>query len=229
MIVGSGLIARTFAVHASALDRVCLYAAGVSNSSCSDESEFERDRLRLQTTLARVDPAMLFAYFSTCSVEDPWSCDSPYIRHKVQLEELVRGRERHVVVRLPQVAGKTPNPHTLLNYLYSRIARSERFELWRNASRNIIDMDDVAAIVVDLIKHENVGGETVNVANSRNSTVLEIVAAMEATIHRCAIYSNLDKGSAYAIDTRRITDAVRRQGVIFDTSYLMRTLGKYYS
>lgn len=229
MIVGSGLIARAFAVHAPELDHVCFYAAGVSNSSCRDESEFERDHFRLQNTLAGTDPTILFVYFSTCSVEDPWSRESPYVRHKARLEDLVRRRERHLIVRLPQVAGKTPNPHTLLNYLYSRIVRSERFDLWRNASRNVIDADDMARIVADLIEHEDVVGETINVANPHNSTMTEIVVAMEATTRRRAIYNNLDKSGGYVIDTHRMAAATRRCSIVFDAGYLLRTLGKYYS
>lgn len=62
------------------------------------------------------------------------------------MEALVTHHPRHLILRLPQVAGRTPNPHTLLNYLYARISRGESFRLWRNARCNIIDVDDVAAI-----------------------------------------------------------------------------------
>lgn len=228
MIVGSGLIATAFAPHAATLRGVCIYAAGVSNSSCIDAREFDRDRERLRQALAQVDAGMRFVYFSTCSVDDPWSRDNPYAVHKRHLEHLVLAHGNALVVRLPQVAGKTPNPHTLLNYLYNRIVRSERFDLWRHASRNVIDVSDVASIVLDLVGNRDTGVETVNIANSRNSGLPEIVAAFETVTGRKAIFNLLDKGGSYRIDTARIENAVRRCGISFDESYLLRTLGKYY-
>lgn len=228
MIVGSGLIATAFVPYAAELRGACIYAAGVSNSSCADSREFDRDSERLQHALAQADAGLRFVYFSTCSVNDPWSRDSLYVAHKNRLEGLVRARGNSFVVRLPQVAGRTPNPHTLLNYLYNRIARSERFDLWRNASRNVIDVSDVASIVLDLVCNEEIGVEPVNIANSHNASLPDIVAAFEAVTGRKAIFNLLDKGGSYSIDTARIEDAVRRRGITFDEGYLLRTLGKYY-
>src|ERR1051326_3498083 len=148
MIVGSGLIARGFLPYAQALGDTCIYAAGVSNSSCSDASEFVRDRERLRQVLSSAPTSQLLVYFSTISIDDPASQRSKYIEHKRELEKLAQER-RHLIVRLPQTAGISPNPHTLLNYLYARISRSERFDLWRFATRNVIDIEDVARIVVD--------------------------------------------------------------------------------
>src|SRR6185437_5053251 len=142
MIVGSGLLARAFERRAGLLEGVCVYAAGVSNSACTDRTEFEHDRARLQRVMASLPDDMRLVYFSTCSICDPWARESPYAQHKLEVEEIVRGRRGHLIVRLPQLAGSTPNPHTLLNYLYNRIVRSERFDLSQHATRNIIDVAD---------------------------------------------------------------------------------------
>ncbi len=228
MIVGSGLLAAAFVPRAAELRDICVYATGVSNSSCTDAREFVRDRERLQHTLACVDATVRFVYFSTCSVDDPWSRNGPYTTHKSRLEELVRTRGNCLIARLPQVAGNSPNPHTLLNYLYNRIVRSERFDLWHNSSRNVIDVADVAKIVLDLASGERWNAATVNIANFRNSEVLEIVSAFETITRRRAIFDRLDKGGSYSIDTTRIADSVQRCGISFDESYLLRTLRKYY-
>lgn len=228
MIVGSGLIARAFAAHASSLQGVCFYAAGVSNSSCRDPREFERDRERLRQSIDCPEASGLLVYFSTCSVEDPASLNNAYTRHKRELEEMIRARDGHLILRLPQVAGRTPNPHTILNYLHARMVRSERFELWRGASRNIIDVEDVRRIALDLIDRERARNETINVANPRSSTMLEIVEAFERTTRRNAIYDTVDKGARYEIDTTRIADSIRHCGIAFDDAYLPRTLAKYY-
>ena len=228
MIVGSGLIAKTFAAHAGARERICFHAAGVSNSSCRDPREFERDRVRLRTSVENIGAGALFVYFSTCSVEDPAARDNPYTRHKREMEEFVRERDGHLILRLPQVAGRTPNPHTILNYLHARIVRSERFELWRGASRNIIDADDVARIALDLIDRDGARNETVNIASPRSTPMTDVVAALEQITQHRAIYDPVEKGARYDIDTTRIADSIRRCGIVFDANYLLRTLAKYY-
>ena len=228
MIVGSGLLSRAFARHTGLPQGVCIYAAGVSNSACRDEREFERDRARLETVLADLPQEFRIVYFSTCSIGDPWSQDNAYTQHKRSLEERVRERGNHLIVRLPQVAGETPNPHTLLNYLYNRIVRSERFDLWQRATRNVIDVADAADIVIDLIQNQDMPADIVNVANSRNASMAEVVAALEHAAQRRAIFNLVDKGGDYAIDVSAIDDSLRRCGIAFDETYLARTVGRYY-
>ncbi len=229
MIVGSGLIARAFARQGQVLSGVCVYAAGVSNSSCADPREFERERLRLLAALADSPSGHLFLYFSTCSIGDPAVRDSAYVRHKIAMEHVVAERGRHLILRLPQLAGTTPNPHTLLNYLYARIVRSERFAIWSGASRNIIDVDDVARIVVSLVTEENACGETINIANSIGASMFDIVGALEAVLGHKAIFDIIEQGAGYAIDTDRIRASVLRCGIEFSGDYLLRTIRKYYA
>ncbi|HZZ95347.1 MAG TPA: NAD-dependent epimerase/dehydratase family protein [Usitatibacter sp.] len=228
MIIGSGLIARAFSPHAPTLNDTCIYAAGVSNSGCTDPSEFARDEDRLRAAIASMPAPTRLVYFSTCSVGDPSMAQSGYVLHKRRLESLVEQRPPYLVVRLPQVAGRTPNPHTLLNYLYARITRSEKFDLWKHACRNIIDVDDAAAIILYLIRHEQAVDEIINVANPRSSSMTEIVQAIEAATHHRAVYRLLDRGAAYEIDTSRITKAITTLQLPFGDAYLSRTVAKYY-
>lgn len=227
--IGSGLIARAFAPHLHALADTCVYAAGVSNSSCDDAREFERERERLAGALAATPADSLFLYFSTCSIGDPAARESAYVRHKQAMEQFVRQRNRHLVVRLPQLAGSTPNPHTLLNHLYARIVRSERFAIWRGATRNIIDVDDAARIVTDLVVSENACGETINVANARSYAIFDIVRAMEQVVGHKAIFDIIERGAGYSIDVERIQAALHRCGVSFPEDYLPQVIRKYYS
>jgi nucleoside-diphosphate-sugar epimerase len=228
MIVGSGLIANAFIQYTSVLDDVCIYAAGVSNSSCLDEDEFARERQRLQLAIGNAG-RRVFVYFSTCSIDDPWSRTTRYVAHKRDMESLVRAHAPFLIVRLPQVAGRTPNPHTLLNHLYARIRRSERFDLWHRASRNVINVDDVASLAVDLLLHERARSETINIANPNNSTMTEIVRTLEHITQRRAICNLLDRGGEYMIDTSRIEASIQRCKIRFDETYLLRTLTKFYA
>jgi len=228
MIIGSGLIARAFEPFATQLDGACIYAAGVSNSSCVDPREFTREHLRVEKALHDTMPDSLFVYFSTCSVADPELQASAYVNHKRAMEGLARMRPRHLILRLPQLAGRTPNPHTLLNFLYARITRSERFQVWSGACRNIIDVDDVARIVLDLLQSEHACGETVNVANGTSFPVAAIVASMEYVLGRRAVFDTIDRGDSYPIDIRRIGAALQRCSIDFSPTYLRDVISKYY-
>jgi len=231
MIVGTGLIARALLRYEELLDGVFIHAAGVSNSSCNDETEYARDRLRLLNSVAIADPAAPFIYISTCSVDDPASQTSRYVRHKRELEQIAQQHRAgsSVIVRLPQVAGATPNPHTILNFLYARIARSERFDLWRQATRNVIDADDVGRILTDMVVNERIRSGILNIANPLNSSVLEIVSEFEKITNRRAVCTTLNKGADHIIDSTRIRASILRCGIVFDDGYLQRTLKKYYS
>ena len=228
MIIGSGLLARAFSPQFANSVTNCVYAAGVSNSGCSDQREFDREHDRLVQAMAQYKSADLFLYFGTCSANSPLESTSPYVRHKIKMEKIVAEHPQYLILRFPQTAGRTENPHTLLNFIYSRIARSERFQVWKNARRNIIDVDDIVRITVGLALEEGVRRECINIANFSDDTIVDIVALMAKIIGKSAIYDGVDKGDEYPIDTQRIREVVRKCGVAFGPEYLELVIRKYY-
>lgn len=228
MIIGSGLIAHAFFGAFARREDACIYAAGVSNSRCADASEFARERQRLEDALRQAKHVDAFVYFGTCSVADPETQDTPYVRHKLAMEQLVRAHPQSLILRLPQVAGRTPNPHTLLNFLYARISRSESFELWSGAKRNIIDVVDMAAIAEQFIADTSARNMTVNIANVVNYPMAAIVRTMERVVGKPAVYRIVERGSEYSVDTRAIYPVLEKAGVKFGNDYLEKVIGKYY-
>ncbi|MDD2701321.1 MAG: hypothetical protein PHH36_08775 [Sideroxydans sp.] len=229
MIEGSGLIAQAFMREgAQRLHDTCIYAAGVSNSCCRDSYEFLRERERFEAVVAACPADTRFVYFSSCSIDDPSVRDTAYVQHKLRMEARVRRCPRHLILRLPQVAGRTPNPHTLLNFLHQRMTRGQRFQVWAGARRNIIDVADVAHITLYLIRREDAQGETVNVANPHSTGMLDIVRAMERVLDIRAEFDLIDRTSGAHIDVSRIEAALRRCGIRFGDAYLARVIDKYY-
>ncbi|MEI7911050.1 MAG: NAD-dependent epimerase/dehydratase family protein [Verrucomicrobiota bacterium] len=226
MLIGTGLLAQAFLTPFAQREDVCIYAAGVSNSGCTSSLEFERERKLLTQTLLSQSHVGAFVYFGTCSVRDPVAKNTPYVRHKLAMEHLVAAHPRHLILRLPQIAGRTPNPHTLLNYLYARISRSEGFELWKNAKRNIIDIDDVAAIAGQIIADKSLRNLTLNIANPVCDSIVDIVAAMERAVGKPALCQVIDLGSGYQIDVSAISGMAAAR---FGHDYLERVIGKYYA
>ncbi len=228
LIIGSGLLARAFSRRSFNYENVCIYAAGVSNSFCEDSHEFLRERERLLHSIDQTSEFQTFVYFGTCSVEDPEAKCTPYVKHKLEMEKLVTTHPNFLILRLPQVAGRTENPHTLLNYLYARIARSESFCLWSQAKRNVIDVDDVASITDLLIANGTTRNKFFNIANVVNNSVLEIVSTMEQVVGKPAIYHTKVRGSEYHININDTLQIIDKAGLNFGNGYLLKVIKKYY-
>lgn len=228
MIIGSGLLANALRLPFQQRDDVCIFAAGVSNSSCTNPDEFERERTRLLAALNATADMTAFVYFGTCSVGDAEAQHTHYVQHKVKMEQLVSQHPRALILRLPQLAGNTPNPHTLLNFLYARISRGETFSVWRNAYRNIIDVEDVATLTSLLIDDPAMRRCTLNLANPDSYPMPDIVRTMELIVGRPAIYDVLNRGYHYPIDVTVMLSILNKSDIRFDSNYLDRTLRKYY-
>lgn len=227
MIIGNGLIAQAFRPYFQDDPDVLVFASGVSNSRERRADEFARERNLLDEALRRRLPTV---YFSTCSVHDPELSRSPYVQHKVELEAMVRERAPvSTILRLPQVVGSTPNPHTLTNYLHAQIASGDRFQVWVNARRNLIDVADVAAIGNYLVHQHKVDNLTVNIACPFGVNVLDLVRMFEQTMGRPANCELVEAGAGYELDTTVAMAAARVLELPFPDDYVPRLIRKYYA
>jgi nucleoside-diphosphate-sugar epimerase len=226
MIIGSGFLARTFAPMYSRADDITIFASGVSNSDETRLAEFERERSRLAQAIAG-DPGHL-VYFSTCSVVDPELGNTPYVRHKLDMEQLASSAASYSVFRLPQVIGRTSNPNTLANYFRDRITSGRRFSVWKNAWRYIIDVDDVAKIAVRMIGDRRYWKRTLNIASPHAVRVVELVQIFESVLGVAADYEEIDRGGSYKIDVSEVTSLAEVAGVRFGDAYVYETIRKYY-
>ena len=225
MIVGNGMLAKAFQPFDDDLSDCVIFASGVSNSRETRKLEFDRECDLLNSYIG-LDSVVV--YFSTCSIYDPASVGSHYVRHKLHMERLVRNSSRYYIFRLPQVVGETSNKFTLANYLYGKISNLERFELWANSARNLIDVEHVA-LFVNYFIHKKIGtNEVINIACPFSVSVGDIVKCFEELLDRRAVYDLLGLGSDYQIDTDMVSRHSKELGVMFDDQYVSRTLSKYY-
>lgn len=229
MIVGSGLIASSLRDFFLADDKVLIYAAGVSNSSASDYLEFDREKKLVLECLERNQDKRLIVYFSTCSIDDPDKVSTPYVMHKVAMEELIETSTNHLIIRLPQLAGRTNNPYTLLNFLYNKIRYNEKFLLHKQAIRNIIDCDDVSRILSEVVKDKNFINKKIAIANVHNHSSLEIVQCFEGFFQKKALYDAIDSGSGSNISNNISSRYASSLGIDFKSNYLEKVIRKYYS
>lgn len=224
MIVGTGLVARAFSARFAEDPGTIVFASGVSNSSERDPSAFARERALLESHLAR-EPDRL-VYFGSCNVVNPMQ-DSPYFRHKRAMEELVVASGRGTVLRLPQVVGHTRNPNTLTNFLRDCILQERPLTLWTQAQRNLIDIEDVAAIASHILTGVAVP-PVVAIASPWSLPMPRIVDLLEQVLGRSAHRVMVERGEEMTIDSRISEQVARDIGVDFGPDYPLRVLQKYY-
>ncbi len=227
MVVGNGLLANRFSSYQTD-DRFLIFAAGVSNSKNRSLELFDRE-IKTLATYINSNQDKTIVYFSTYSIYDPGEKESAYVKHKLSIEKLVREKaKKFVLLRVSNVAGKSKNPNTVLNYLYYHIRNRINFDLWVNACRNIIDIDDVFFITAEILNQDQFLNRSVNVGSPVNYQVKQIVEIIEHFTAIKSNYTEVDKGSCFEWDLSDIKPFLDTSGNKFDQGYLQTILEKYY-
>ena len=227
MVLGNGMIANKFIKYESDKKKI-IFASGVSNSKNTNKDDFLRELSLLDETI-ETNPDKSIIYFSTCSIYDRDLKKSPYILHKISLENVIKQKaKKFLIFRVSNVAGVSNNPYTILNYFIFNILQKKPFIIWKNASRNIIDIDDLYTITDELLQTNLYINQIINVANRTSYTVQYIIDQIEKHLNRKAIFTEINKGSSYDIDISAITPVIDKCKIQFTDDYLLKVLKKYY-
>ena len=228
MVVGNGLMAKTFASHKKTKE-VLIFASGVSNSTETDSIQFTREFNLLKNTMAAY-PTYKLVYFSTLSIEDKIVRDRPYIKHKLELEYYIeQNASKYLIARVSNVVGANGNSHTIINYLVNAIKKGDDIEVWKFAERNIICSEDVKFIIDSLLIEKSENG-IVNIASSKSLLVVDIVSQIELYLQNKVNAVFLTKGNKLNIDVSEISKELailenkHGNGLV----YLNHLLKKYY-
>jgi nucleoside-diphosphate-sugar epimerase len=227
MIIGNGLIAKTFISYQNT-DSVIIFASGVSNSTETNPNAFQREIDRLNDILLTTDGKLL-VYFSTTSINNTSRNKSPYILHKINMEELVLGLPNFIILRLPQIVGKSANQFTLTNFLYRKIKLGEEFELWSKAKRDLLDTDDLFAIAKKIIDSKLYKNSIINIGTPCEYTMENIVAIFEKILSKKAVFLKKDFSETFKYDLSCCNKISSELGLSFDDKYLEKIIRKYYS
>ena len=230
---GSGFIAKNLKrIKLRKLKKVVIYAAGVSNSKSKDKKKFLRERKKIQTFLNNHNKEHLFIYISTISVLDNYLKKDNYTRNKVIIENLIKkSLNNFLILRLPQIIGKSNNPHTLTNFIYRKILSEQRFKVWSNVKRNLIDIDDLIKIVKQIISTKLKPGNVINILNPNSIYVKKIVNIMGDIVKKKPRYI-LVKYKPKMKENLKIQSSSKFNLNIAkyfkDKNYFKKTLKKYY-
>jgi nucleoside-diphosphate-sugar epimerase len=123
--------------------------------------------------------------------------------------------------------GHIVNLDTLFYYLVDKVKLQKEFDLWSGAKRNIIDIDDVANIVNNIIDNGFFENEIINVANLNDVTVDEVVNEISKYLSLDAKYSIIEYDDNYHIDIVKIKPIIEKLGLDFNSNYLKDMIKKY--
>ena len=201
MIIGKGLIANLFIEVDS--DKNVFFASRVSNSSENRKEEFFREQILVEETINN-HPKKIFIYFSTCSIYDSSKYNSPYVLHKLHIEEVIKqNTSSYLILRVSNAVGVGGNPNLLMNYLSRQIMSNQELTVHQHATRNLIDVEDVKNITLRYIASKD-WNKIINVAYTDNFTIPEIINAFEVNYNKIAQKNIQNKGEHYSIDIHEL-------------------------
>lgn len=170
-------------------------------------------------------PKQLFIYFSTCSIYDSSKYNSLYVLHKLHIEELIKeNAENYIILRVSNAVGEGGNPNLLMNYLARQIKSNAIIAIHNNATRNLIDVEDVRDITLQYIASNN-WNKIVNVAYTENFFIPEIIQSFEENLKLQTSKIVEDKGEHYSIDVHELDYQFKLTNKM---EYLNRMINKYY-
>jgi hypothetical protein len=130
MIIGNGSIAKVLKDR----DDLVFFASGVSNSSCVDEKEYERELNLLKT----IPTDKHIVYFSNLGI---YYKKDRYTQHKIDTEEYIRyNYKSYTIVRI-EVCEWVKTPHTILNFFKTQLSQGIE-PIIQNTTRYVLSLDE---------------------------------------------------------------------------------------
>lgn len=218
MIVGNGLISNAFLQSNIDHKDHVIFGSGVSNSREKDESQYQREWDMIRKYCGK---GKTFVYFSTLSIFDPSKQNSAYVRFKKEVESYIEKTcSSYIIVRLPILVSDSENPNTLFNFLVRNIKESKSFELHKNATRFLLDIDDVIESMKDLFSLVGVKRK-INLSPSTPISLPTLVSQIEVLLQKEAVYTLTREGAAYEFEPNFIVSKIDK------ANYYQSILEKY--
>jgi len=221
-IIGSGFIATKFKKYLKFIKKnnIVIYAAGISNSLEINTVKLNREIFQIQSFLKKNNRRII--YISTYSINDKSRLKKYYVRNKIKIEKIiVRNSSNYLIIRLPEIIGKSNNPYTITNFFYNNIKNQKFFSVHKNSRRNLLDVNDAINNCIKIIRFNHKKNRIINLLNRRFCTPLTIVNNFEKILSKKAIYKLKDiKINKWSLKNNYFVN--------FDKNYLFKTLKKYY-
>jgi len=225
MIIGNGLIANSL----QKLDNnnYIFFASGVSNSAAVNVIDFDRE-LRLIQEIHQSNKNKVFVYFSSCFLSNKEAKLTPYYAHKLKMEEYISNNKlNYLILRLPQVIGKSNNNNTLINNFIYKSNINEIITLQKFANRYFIDILDLSEIIKKLIILK-ITNEILDIFYPKSYNLLDIIEILETCSGKKINYKLINEGISYSLKEHSIYNYGNLIPHSIDDNYLLSSIKKHY-
>ena len=227
MIIGTGLLANAFLNSNLNFDDCIIFASGVSNSLEKNSFEFKRETDLLENTINK-NNTKTFVYFSTCSIND--STKKPYTKHKIEIEKKINKTDNYLILRLPNIVGKSLNSNQLTNFIHNNINNDINFDVYENVQRYLIDVEDIP-IITRFLLDNSIKNRTIDIVFNNSIFMVDLIKIFEKVLNKQAnvVYKN-DNSLNYVVDYNVLSNYLNDYDNknVFNTD-VDKIITKYYS
>ena len=170
MIIGNGLVAKSFKREKKFFKNIIVFASGLANSKNINKKEFVREKKLLKKFLNIKKKKLI--YFSTLDIFRKKK--NAYTRHKINIENILKKKKNILIIRLPQLIGKSNNNHTIFNFLNFNLRINKKIKIFVNYYRNFIDVEDLIFYVKKLIKNK-INFNIINIYNKKSIKIVSLL------------------------------------------------------
>lgn len=222
-VIGSGLIGSKFAEKN--VDTAFYFCSGVSNSNEQDNNQFLREIDKFNKVKKIFSPEFqVFIYFS--SVLAP-TLNNKYYKHKMEMEGRVKQNfpNNYLIFRLPQVVGNVVNT-TLFPELVRRISQDIPISVHKNATRALIDVDDVVRIT-NIFAEKKERRKVIELIPSESLNVMDIINAIADELNMPAKFVYKNAGNVQLGDTHLLENTLSSSDPLLNDGYVIGVIRKY--
>lgn len=226
MLVGEGLLFNRLIEYSLNSD-VVIIADSLNSQSSLFEIQKEKETLR---TVLKEHSGKQIVYVSSTRVCDPLDQAHPYVIYRKEAEAAVAKCPSYLIVRLPQVLGSSDRKDTLFDHFIQKILNEEKLELYADAFRYLIDVDDVFFALHEILKGNAITNSTVSLAHPAKIRITEVIPLIEKFLSKKASVATLPNPSGnYDIDSTLKTPPSLTYHLLGRETYIEQVLNKHYS
>lgn len=230
-IIGNGFIGKNLNKIKKDLIKTnyIIYAAGISHSKTKSKKSLNRE-LNLFKIFSKNNFSKKVIYISTADVTNNVLNKSLYVKNKIQIEKLIKKKfKNYIILRLPQIIGKSKNKNTLINYFYFYIKNNKPLVLIKNFKRNVLDIDDILKLLKIIVYSKKTKNKVIILSNKYSVEPIDIVKIFEKKLNKIVNFKfKKIKKQIWPLYYQKNAHYFRKAKITFDRNYLLKTINKYY-
>ncbi len=230
-IIGKGFIAKNLSKISKEIiqSKIIIYAAGISNSNTESKKDLIRE-INSFNKFSKINKRKKMLFISTADVTNNLKNRSKYVKNKIKIEKSIKKNFKNfIIVRIPQIIGKSKNKNTLINFFYNKIKSRKTIKLLLNVDRNLLDIDDIIKMIKVIIMNNKINKKVITLSNKYFIQPIDIIKIFEKTLKIKAKYNfKKTKKQNWNLHFKKNIKYFSNAKIKFDKYYFSKTIKKYY-